>query len=79
MPDRERKRVPDNRSNALKGYLPQGPPAHPRNTEYLYIRGQAKRAMRVEMKQLREAERSCTRDNVEVDESYFVLNPVADW
>ena len=33
MPDRERKRVPDHRSNVLKRSLPQGPPAHPRNTE----------------------------------------------
>ena len=34
---------------------------------------------RIEMKQLREVWRSCTRDNVEADESYFVLNPAADW
>ena len=35
MPDRERrKRVPGHGSNVLKGSLPQGPPAHPRNTEY---------------------------------------------
>ena len=27
------------------------------------------------MKQLRQVWRSCTRDNVEADESYFVLNP----
>ena len=33
MSDRERKRVPDHRSNVLKGSLPQGPSAHPRNTE----------------------------------------------
>ena len=32
MPERERKRVPDHRSDVLKGALPQGPPAHPRNT-----------------------------------------------
>ena len=31
------------------------------------------------MKQLREVLRSCTRDNVEADESYFVLNPGAAW
>ena len=30
------------------------------------------------MKQIREAWRSCTRDNVEADESYFVLNLAAD-
>ena len=31
------------------------------------------------MKQLGEVWRSCTRDNVEAGESYFVLNPAADW
>ena len=30
------------------------------------------------MKQLGEVWRSCTRDNVEAGESYFVLNPAAD-
>ena len=39
MPDRERKGVPDHRSDVLKGSLPQGPPAHPRNTEDASIRG----------------------------------------
>ena len=34
---------------------------------------------RVEMKQLRDVWRSCTRDNMEAGESYFVLNPAADW
>ena len=29
MPDRERKRVPDDRSDVLEGPLPKGPPAHP--------------------------------------------------
>ena len=33
MPDRERDRVPDLRSNVSKGSLPQVPPAHPKNTE----------------------------------------------
>ena len=33
--ERERKRVPDPRSDELKGSLPHGPLAHPRNTEYL--------------------------------------------
>ena len=33
----------------------------------------------IEMKQLRVVWRSCTRNNVEADESYFVLNPAADW
>ena len=28
MPDRERKRVPDDRSVILKGSLPKNPPAH---------------------------------------------------
>ena len=31
MPDRERTGVPEHRSNVLKGSLPQGPSAHPRN------------------------------------------------
>ena len=30
------------------------------------------------MKQLREIQTSCTRDNVEADENYFVLNLAAD-
>ena len=30
------------------------------------------------MNQLREVWRSCTRDNVEADERYFVLNPAAE-
>ena len=33
MPVRERKRVPDHRSDVLKVSLPQGHPAHPRNKE----------------------------------------------
>ena len=76
----QREGVPEHRSNVLKGSLPQGPPAHPRNTEYLSICGWAKRMRRrVEMKKLREVWRGCTRNNVEADESYFVLNPAADW
>ena len=31
--DEERKGVPEHTSNALKGSLPQGPPAHPRRHE----------------------------------------------
>ncbi len=31
------------------------------------------------MKKLREVWRGCTRNNVEADESYFVLNLAADW
>ena len=38
MPDRERKRVPEHRSDVLKGSLTHVPPAHPRNTEYPSIR-----------------------------------------
>ena len=79
MPDRERKGVPAYRSNVLKGSLPQGPSAHLRNTEDVSIHGWTKSVKRrVEMKQLREVW-SCTRNNVEADESYFVLNPAADW
>ena len=41
MPDRERKRVPDDRSDILKGSLPKSPPAHPWVTlgksEYLWL------------------------------------------
>ena len=35
MPDRDRKRIPDARSNVLKRYLPHYPPAHPWNTRNL--------------------------------------------
>ena len=71
MLDRERKRVPDHRSDVLKGSLPHGPPAHPSNTEYPGIGDGAKRARRrVEMKKL--------RDSVEANKSYFALNPAAD-
>ena len=35
MPDRERKRVPDDGSDILKGSLPNGPPAHPWDTPRL--------------------------------------------
>ena len=40
MPNRERKRVPDDRSDILKGSLPKSPPAHPWDTkksEYLRL------------------------------------------
>ena len=73
--DRERKRVPDDRSGVLKGSLPQGPPAHHQTMEALSSWGWAKRVRRrVEMKQLNEVWRCCTTDNVEAGESYFVLN-----
>ena len=39
MPDRERKRVPEHRYDVLKGSLLPGPPAHPRNTDDVSIRG----------------------------------------
>ena len=58
-PDRKRKRVWDHRSAVLKGF------AHRRKTELPSIRGWAKRAKRarrrVEMRQIREMWRSCTR------------------
>ena len=34
MHDKDRKKVPDLRSDVLKEVIPQGPSAHPRNTEY---------------------------------------------
>ena len=37
MPDRERKWFSDQGSNVLKGSLPKGPSAHPRNTENLRL------------------------------------------
>ena len=78
MPDRERKRVPDDRSDILKGSLPKSPLAHPWDTENP-SRGWTKRTRRrIELKQLGDVWRSCTRDNVEAGESYFVLNPAAD-
>ena len=78
--DRERKRVPYHRSDVLIGSLRQGPSTHPRNTEDASIRGWAKRARRrVEMMHLREVWGSCTRDNVETDVRYVVLNLAADW
>ena len=38
-PDRARKRVLDHKSDVLNGSLPQGPAAHPKNTEDPCIRG----------------------------------------
>ena len=46
MPDRERKGVPEHRSNVLKGSLSQGPSAHPRNMEDASICGCAKTALK---------------------------------
>ena len=63
MPDRERKRVPADRSDILKGSLPTSPPAHPWDMENLGIWGWTKRmGRRIEMKQLRQVWRSCTRE-----------------
>ena len=42
MPDRERKGVPEHRSNVLKESVPQGPPAHPRNIYIYSLRSSAK-------------------------------------
>ena len=51
MPDRERKGIPEHRSNVLKGSLTQGSSAHTRNTEDVSIHGWAKRVRRrVDMK-----------------------------
>ena len=66
MSDGERKRVPDHRSDVLKGSVPHGPPAHPRNTEDPSFRGRARR--RAEMKQLGEVWRRYTKDSVEAHE-----------
>ena len=40
---------------------------------------EADEGWRVEMNQLTEVWRSCTRDNAKADESYFVLNPLAEF
>ena len=46
MPDREKKRVPDHRSDVLKGSLLQGPLAHPWNTEYLRLSEESEKESR---------------------------------
>ena len=75
----KKKRVPDDRSDILKGYLPKSPPAHPWDTENPSIWGWTLRTRRrIEMKQLRDVWRSCTRDNVEKGKSYVVMNSAAD-
>ena len=76
MPNRERKRVPYDRSDILKRSLPKSPPAHPWDTKNPSRTKRTRR--RIEVKQLGEEWKSCTRDNVEAGESYFVLNPAAD-
>ena len=52
MPDKKRKRVPEHRpSNVLKGSLPQGPSAHPRNTEYRRLSEDSEKESRDEVTQ----------------------------
>ena len=77
MPERERKRVPNQRSDVLKGSLPQGPTAHPRNTEYLSIRFSATRARRRDKATQKRIEAGAVP--AKVYESHFVFNPAADW
>ena len=77
MSNRERKGVPEHKSNVLKGSFPQSPSVHPRNSGDPSIRGWSRR--RVEMEQLREAWWSCTRGKLEADLSYYILNPAAEW
>ena len=50
-PDRERKRVPDHRSDALKGSVPQGPPAHPRTSKYPRLSEESEKESRDETTQ----------------------------
>ena len=51
MPERKRKGVPEHRSNVLKGSLPQGPSAHPRNTEYPKLSEESEKESRDEVTQ----------------------------
>ena len=51
MPDKKRKRVPEHRSNVLKGSLPQGPSAHPRNAEYPRLSEESEKESRDEVTQ----------------------------
>ena len=59
MPDTKRKRVPDHRSDVLKGSLSQGPSSHLRNTEDARLSEESEQQLR----------------DVETDQRYFVLNP----
>ena len=43
MSDGDGNRVPDYRSNVLKGSLPQGPSGHPRSTEYPRLREESEK------------------------------------
>ena len=71
MPDRERKRVPDHRSDVLKNLSPRVllPVLGTRKIRVSEASEESVRQSRD--KQLRER---CTRDNVEADESYVVLD-----
>ena len=51
MPDRERKRFPDHRSDVLKGYIPHGPLAHPGNMEQLRLSEESQKVNRDEATQ----------------------------
>ena len=71
MPDRERTGVPEHRSNVLKGSLPQGPSAHPRNAAESE-KGSRDEATQKDMEELYQKQYGSRY-------SYFVLNPAADW
>jgi len=77
MPDTERMRVPDHRTDVLKRSLPQGPHALPRNTEYLSIRFSATRARRRDKATQKRIEAGAVP--AKVYEIHFVFNPAADW
>ena len=83
MPVRESKKAEDHRPDEFNGSVPRGLPAHPRNTEDSYIRSwyrdEATQRSMEELYQKQEVWSSCTRNNVEADESCFVLNSAADW
>ena len=53
MPDRERKRVPDDRFNILKGSLTQGLPCSYPSPEHRQLSKELKKESRDEVKQLR--------------------------
>ena len=80
MLDRERKRVPDHKSDALKESPPGSscPSQEHGRSEYPRQSEENERESRDEATQRRVC-RSCTRDNVEAGESYFVSNPDTDW
>ena len=69
MSDRERKRVPEHRSSC--------PSQEHGMSEYSRLSEESKKESRDEVSQ--RGMGSCTRNDVEADESYFVLNPAAVW